>query len=78
MEHSAHPFWVIYSFGVTHINKNKNWKVKETPFECQLSKITRTNTDILNFAKLRNNADSVEKKAVHLHLNVPKKTNTRV
>lgn len=48
---TAHPFWVIYSIGVTHINKNKNWKVKSI-FWMSISKIIRTNTDILNFAKI--------------------------
>lgn len=56
-------------------------KSKKTIFWMLISKITRTNTSVLNFAKLKNKAVSVEnKKVVHVHLNgnIPKKLNNRV
>lgn len=55
-------------------------KSKKSIYWMLISKIKRTNTSVLNFAKLKNKAVSVEKKVVHVHLNgnIPKKSNNRV
>lgn len=55
-------------------------KSKKSIYWILILKIERTNTSVLNFAKLKNKAVSVEKKVVHVHLNgnIPKKSNNRV
>lgn len=55
-------------------------KSKKSIYWILTLKIERTNTSVLNFAKLKDKAVSVEKKVVHVHLNgnFPKKSNNRV
>lgn len=55
-------------------------KSKKSIYWILTLKIERTNTSVLNFAKLKDKAVSVEKKVVHVHLNgnIPKKSNNRV
>lgn len=55
-------------------------KSKKSIYWILTLKIERTNTSVLNFAKLKDKAVSVEKKVVHVHLNgnIPKMLNNRV